>query len=384
MKPSLHQVAGHKGTLTDEEGSLFFKPTNKQELAFYSTLLSHDSTKSDKLSDWIPLFFGELKENDKEYIVLQNLYHTYSQPLILDIKLGSILYDENATPDKVERMKKTSSSTTSGSLNFRICGMKLFASDCLNIPQRFEEYATKINVDISGETSTADFTLLSDSTTSSANNIALSSEPAALNSTAKFSEPAALNSTAKSSTSAAIATTSSESGINDTTGHATQNNSTYYQFNKFFGRSLTSSNAIDGIELFFKSLPDLKVFNVLNNFHKRLQLLYNCLLDYEIRIISGSLLLIIENDPKKWVNWEIDDFQNVDPLIKFPESDDDDIFFPPSLSQLNLIDFAHSKFVIGKGHDENILQGIENLLNSFEKLLKKYAKITEKENELDI
>jgi 1D-myo-inositol-tetrakisphosphate 5-kinase/inositol-polyphosphate multikinase len=72
-------------------------------------------------------------------------------------------------------------------------------------------------------------------------------------------------------------------------------------------------------------------------------------------------------------------YDSQDPLIKEfavaedDESDDEnDEITPFSLSQLKLIDFAHSKLAPGKGHDENVIQGIENLIEIFQTLSDKY------------
>ena len=44
----------------------------------------------------------------------------------MDIKLGSVLYAQDATEEKKTRMIKVSQETTSGSLRLRICGFKVF------------------------------------------------------------------------------------------------------------------------------------------------------------------------------------------------------------------------------------------------------------------
>lgn len=366
LQPSEHQAAGHEGTLTDEDGSLFIKPTSSQEIEFYNQVIHHDEVimsqqqpemvGESKLSDWMPMCFGELKpgvsnqlanhdhglpnfdgninvvDDGKTYIVLENLYNNYKFPSILDIKLGSVLTDEDTTPEKASRLAKVAQETTSGSHHFRICGMKVY-SDKIPQNQLFENM---------------DKTIVS--------------------------------------------------------------NGDYLEYNKIYGRSLNGDTIESGIYQFFKSLNhDLKIYCLLNQFHKRLQMLYNCLLDYEVRIFSGSLLFIYENDDAKWQGINLLDeaaFQLKDPLIKVPLTNDDDddyddddsnnninenkiknsntdndqqkaetqdqITYPSSLSQLNLIDFAHSKFTPGKGHDDNVLQGIENLIIIFNNLIEKY------------
>lgn len=47
------------------------------------------------------------------------------QPCIMDMKIGRRLYDDDATPEKTERMIKKSATSTSGSVGFRISGMRV-------------------------------------------------------------------------------------------------------------------------------------------------------------------------------------------------------------------------------------------------------------------
>ncbi|KAL6449866.1 ARG82 Inositol polyphosphate multikinase [Candida maltosa Xu316] len=247
-------------------------------------------------------------DSDKQYIVLSNSYHGFAHPSILDIKLGAKLTDDEVTSkEKIERLQKVSDATTSGSLNFRICGMKVYngASDqkpLLELYENMNDSSVSVNID-------------------------------------------------------------------DNDPHR------YLEFNKFYGRSLSTENVKQGLGLFFNNrLPKDIEKRLLVTFHRRLQLLYNCLLDYEVRIFSGSLLFIYESDLKKWEKVNDDNYELFDPLVRenIPDDDDDeeddtDSFTP--LSSLNFIDFAHAKYVPGKGHDENVIQGIENLINIFESLI---------------
>ncbi|KAG0668416.1 hypothetical protein C6P45_004702 [Maudiozyma exigua] len=160
-----HKAAGHDGTLTDEQGLLIFKPLNEQELQFYKDIQQQqltDNVESEgdiPLESWMPAYLGVLDEGhnvsenlakdvqvidsgedlinipnfptsqdngtSNRFLVLQNLTAGFNKPNIIDIKLGKILYDENATEDKKQRMTKVSETTTSGSLGFRICGMRI-------------------------------------------------------------------------------------------------------------------------------------------------------------------------------------------------------------------------------------------------------------------
>lgn len=355
-----HQAAGHDGCLTLEDGSLFVKLATPQEIRFYNEIDTFDNAKDDegmgsRLTDWIPVYLGTLTEGemnseansekvesvtkepvtqhsitketptkksitnlvppkttDKEYIVLENLYHRFNRPSVLDIKLGSKLTDdETTTKEKIERLDKVSKTTTSGSLGFRICGMKSFVgeTDPVQPPELFENM----------------------------NNLAVSS-----------SGP-------------------------------------YLEFNKLYGRNLNTKIVSDAILYYFTSYFNqlsngkLMVTRILETFLKRLQLLYNCLLDYEIRIFSGSLLFLFENDITRWdpeALLDDDLYDQANPLIPNTvlDSDDDEdeeYDVPPPLSKLNLIDFGHAKFVKGQGCDDNILTGLENLMEIFESLLQR-------------
>lgn len=164
-------AAGHTGIMTDEGESLFIKPVLKQELDFYNTIKKETSNENSllksnaenrgvlPLNKWIPKYIGSMSKtsnvskedlekmgelanapmqlnnenknciSEPQYIVLENLLNGYKTPNVMDIKLGRILYDDSASIDKKNRLIKVSSETTSGSLGFRICGMKL-ANQC--------------------------------------------------------------------------------------------------------------------------------------------------------------------------------------------------------------------------------------------------------------
>jgi hypothetical protein len=58
-------------------------------------------------------------------LVLENLSHPFLKPNILDIKLGTVLYDEEATEEKKERMKTSARNTTSGETGIRLTGFQV-------------------------------------------------------------------------------------------------------------------------------------------------------------------------------------------------------------------------------------------------------------------
>lgn len=60
-----------------------------------------------------------------ECIVLEDLTFGLEIPCIMDLKIGRRLYDDDAPPDKISRMIKKSALSTSGSVGFRISGMRV-------------------------------------------------------------------------------------------------------------------------------------------------------------------------------------------------------------------------------------------------------------------
>ena len=58
-------------------------------------------------------------------IVLENLSFPFLKPNILDIKLGTVLYDETASPEKVARMQKNARESTSLETGVRLTGFQV-------------------------------------------------------------------------------------------------------------------------------------------------------------------------------------------------------------------------------------------------------------------
>lgn len=58
-------------------------------------------------------------------IVLENLSYPFLKPNILDVKLGTLLYDEDASPEKKERMDKAARDTTTHETGIRLTGFQV-------------------------------------------------------------------------------------------------------------------------------------------------------------------------------------------------------------------------------------------------------------------
>ncbi|KAG6901705.1 hypothetical protein C0995_008926 [Termitomyces sp. Mi166 len=139
-KPLSSQVGGHAGVLATEDGSLIIKPVLPLELQFYQAL--RQNSDLEPLRPFIPNFIGTLKlegELDEKKsavegnirviptnsIVLENISSPFLKPNILDVKLGTVLYDETASPEKVERMINTAKNTTSLETGTRLTGFQV-------------------------------------------------------------------------------------------------------------------------------------------------------------------------------------------------------------------------------------------------------------------
>ncbi|GHJ90421.1 hypothetical protein NliqN6_6823 [Naganishia liquefaciens] len=144
----LHQIGGHPSVTTDESGSLLIKTAAPREIAFYQLLHStpagrcaadaphadddDDDDDDDEIPSWetllgglkrfVPRFWGTLAVHDvaltrtttptapqQDAIVLSNLTHRYVRPNVMDIKLGTVLYDAadpSVTAGKREKMER--------------------------------------------------------------------------------------------------------------------------------------------------------------------------------------------------------------------------------------------------------------------------------------
>lgn len=174
LKQFSNAAAGHDGVMSDPTGELLIKPCVEAEINFYQqTTAEHPD-----FAELMPTFMGTLQlgspaaapdvtaasetheltqaQKDEQLkhglklatetaIVLENLEHGFTHPNVLDLKLGSRLYADGTSPEKAERLDKVAAETTSGSLNFRIAGMKVWNGQDFDIYDKF--YGRKFNAE---------------------------------------------------------------------------------------------------------------------------------------------------------------------------------------------------------------------------------------------
>ncbi|KAI8617388.1 hypothetical protein BC830DRAFT_1113870 [Chytriomyces sp. MP71] len=129
-----HQVAGHPNTLFShpEDPSILIKMANRIELAFYSQI-----HPMDPIAPFTPVFYPDPTASTAVTttipIRIQNMLHGFFRPCIMDLKLGTLLYGRDASPEKRARMQHQALTTTSGATGLRICGMKISHPDGTNL-----------------------------------------------------------------------------------------------------------------------------------------------------------------------------------------------------------------------------------------------------------
>ncbi|KAI9673279.1 MAG: hypothetical protein M1829_004344 [Trizodia sp. TS-e1964] len=155
LTPFTNVAAGHEGVLVDDSGEVVVKPCTTAEVAFYEaahashpafaaymptllgtltlspegTSLPEAQSQATQAQDQgSPQAFGKHLSTNLS-IVLSNATRGFHRPSILDLKLGSQLHDEQASPEKRARLEQVARETTSGSLGFRIAGMRVWRKD---------------------------------------------------------------------------------------------------------------------------------------------------------------------------------------------------------------------------------------------------------------
>ena len=166
LKAFENAAAGHDGVLSDPSGELIIKPCTQAEIDFYEdTAKQHPD-----FAEMMPTFMGTLqlgtpatassdtaaheapeiaqaskdqqllhgvKLSTETAIVLENLEHGFKHANVMDLKLGARLWEDGTKPEKAARLDKVAAETTSGSLNFRIAGMKVWNGTDFDIYDKF-------------------------------------------------------------------------------------------------------------------------------------------------------------------------------------------------------------------------------------------------------
>ncbi|KAK2882658.1 hypothetical protein FQN49_000132 [Arthroderma sp. PD_2] len=384
-----HAAAGHEGVRCDESGSLIAKPCTEKEILFYESGANHPAFQR-----YMPTFFGSLAAGAPEEaldistanaetplvltsaetagevsslplelatntdsisisrpakkpeepwvpsggkkldtglsIVLENITDGFVRPNVLDVKLGARLWDDDAVPDKRAKLDKVARETTSGSLGFRIAGMKTWVGEGQDTKQ------LETDVDISAQHLPS-----------------TSSEKVKL-----------------------------KSKIIESGG--------YRRFDKWYGRGFNEHNVQQGFETFLDSAKAGKIDRsafVAARVAAELRSIQSVIESEESRMYSASVLIVYEGDPAAFERaLEVEKKEAAKPESlstraaghgggeedegeddEEEEEEEEDL---PKVHDIRLIDFAHASWTPGQGADENLLKGLRNVLQIMEGLSK--------------
>ncbi|DAA72971.1 TPA_exp: Arginine metabolism regulation protein iii [Trichophyton benhamiae CBS 112371] len=378
-----HAAAGHEGVRCDESGSLIAKPCTEKEILFYESGANHPAvqrymptfigslragapkealdisnadadaplvitsaeapversslpmelaTETDSISitrpakkpdqPWVPS--GGKKLDTGLSIVLENITDGFVRPNVLDVKLGARLWDDDAIPDKRKKLDQVSAETTSGSLGFRIAGMKTW---------------------VGGDTQSG----------------------------------ADVDVTAQYLASTASETIKSKAKVVESEG--------YLRFDKWYGRGFDEHNVHQGFKTFLASAKagtvDRSAF-IAKRIATELRAMQSVLESEESRMYSASVLIVYEGDPEtfeKALEVEREQANKPEDLStrttghggdtdEEAEEEDEDEEELPKVHDIRLIDFAHARWTPGQGPDENLLRGLRNVAKIMEDLSK--------------
>lgn len=261
------------------------------------------ATFCDCVCDGIYLGFSGCPQS----IVLENLTQVFAKPNILDIKLGTVLYDEDATPEKKARMEKTARDTTSFETGMRLTGFQvhdLGAGVAVNTARSYGKMLKKDDL------------------------------PDGI---AKFFPASLLPSQPAPSPDAPPP----------------------------FPASVETTTPTNGT-----GLPPRTLLPILRGIRKNVQEIRDAVAQVEMRMVGGSLLIIYEANwekaeegnkteaERKAAGLDEDEEEDEDS----DEDDEETVKTAGAAYVVKLIDFAHTFILPGRGADESLLTGMDTTL----------------------
>jgi Inositol polyphosphate kinase/C2 domain/EF-hand domain pair len=136
------QVAGHGSESADAPLNLamlqsndgrIWKAYDEIEFKFYEALSTGAIPKGEFVHRIVPGYYGraflEYNAVKHNYIIMQNLLSPMKKPCVCDLKIGTRGHGDNADLRKLVQQQLLVSVTTSGTLGFRVCGMRVVQDD---------------------------------------------------------------------------------------------------------------------------------------------------------------------------------------------------------------------------------------------------------------
>ncbi|CAG7837856.1 unnamed protein product [Allacma fusca] len=89
----------------------------------------------------------EKESHAQKFMLLENLTWRFEYPCVLDLKMGTRQYGDDATPAKIESQCAKAASSTSVQLGVRICGMQVYQTTNGKFMCRNKYYGRKLDVE---------------------------------------------------------------------------------------------------------------------------------------------------------------------------------------------------------------------------------------------
>ncbi|KAF8976061.1 hypothetical protein BGZ46_008604 [Entomortierella lignicola] len=87
------------------------------------------------------------EDGEAECICLENVSHGFQKACLLDLKLGTQLYDDNASDEKKLRLGKVASQTTSATLGMRMTGFHVYDCEKGEFNKYLKDYGKELTTD---------------------------------------------------------------------------------------------------------------------------------------------------------------------------------------------------------------------------------------------
>ncbi|CAG8790208.1 875_t:CDS:2, partial [Dentiscutata erythropus] len=162
LKKFSDQVGGHGEILSmEEEDSMIIKPCKGIEREFYENSVAHP-----RFARWMPKHYGNLRLHDSQPPLLdqqldvnnsvlnyeikpqttkeKNVLSKFKKPCVLDLKLGTQLYGDDADERKRQKSILKAERTTSGSLGIKISACRVYGKLSNNYTHYSKEYCRNI------------------------------------------------------------------------------------------------------------------------------------------------------------------------------------------------------------------------------------------------
>ncbi|KAG5976918.1 hypothetical protein E4U55_007162 [Claviceps digitariae] len=370
-----HAVAGHAGTMCDEDGEFFIKPCTQSEIDFYTSVSQSSARKRSRklkynLEDIMPLFMGTLTLTDPS-------------SRDLDEALAGVISEEGT-------LQATNTEQIVASVREQISNSRvepLAAGNETWIPSKGKKIKTDKAVVLENVTHGFKCANILDVKLG----VRLWADDAPQQKKDRFTKISA--ETTHRSLGFRIAGMRVYRGSEDASDLDDEG---FKIYDKDYGRfSVNEGNVVDEFKrfIFNKGAKITKHMGqkVCDAFARDLENIHDVLSNYDTRMYSTSLLFVFEGDgdalQKAFDENEaaVQDAKSrassLQPPRRFDSGigfDDDEALYDsdledlvasvPKIYTLKLIDFAHASWAPGQGPDENILTGVRSLKKIFCKM----------------